>query len=78
MAIGMGRWGGIVEAGGSIWKKTMSEAAAVYSGMAVVLQPSHRRRRSTSDTRAHRHTHTNGAAGGHGAEQGCEWYTYDS
>lgn len=62
-----------MEAGGSIWKKTVSEAAAVYSGMAVVLEPSHRRRRSTSDARAHTDTHTNGAAGGHGAEQGWHW-----
>lgn len=63
-------WWRLVAASG---KKTMSAAAAVYSGMAVVLEPSHRRRRSTSDARAHTDTHTNGAAGGHGAEQGWHW-----
>ena len=54
-------------------KITMSEAAAVYGGTTIVWQPSHRRRRSTSD--ACTHTHTAGAAGGYGAERGCEWYS---
>lgn len=63
-------WWRLVAASG---KKTMSAAAAVYSGMAVVWQPSHRRRRSTSDARTHTDTHTDGAAGGHGAEQGWHW-----
>lgn len=39
-------------------KITMSQATAVYSGTAVVCQPSHRRRRSTSDARTHMDTHT--------------------